>query len=176
MRKFGFTSESLEVCEFHIDPWLPFPFLLPLAPPCSAPLLQHRRPPFSAAPHHLLLHFTSTRRPQLERRPSPLSSGPPRACYTIFPSARAPAGRHLTATMANADASSLPSLLLSLPVSFFSSCPSHFPLFPLPRTPRAPNTTAAPFLHSGDPLFVVGSSPEPSPHYYNLLGSFPSPH
>jgi hypothetical protein len=58
-------------------------------------------------------------------------------------------------------------------VGFFGSCPSYFPSFSLATHTRAPNTTTAPFLHSGAPLFAVGCRRPPPIAHYDPLESFP---
>jgi hypothetical protein len=41
---------------------------------------------------------------------------------------------------------------------------------------RVQNTTAASFLNSSDLLLAVGNPLQSTPHHYDRLGSFPSPH
>jgi hypothetical protein len=53
-----------------------------------------------------------------------------------------------------------------------------FPFLSFSFVARTPSTKRhrRPFLNFGILLFAVGSPPQSSPHNYNPLGSFPSPH
>jgi hypothetical protein len=150
----------------------PSPLLPPLALCSALCTLQHCRPSFSAVPRHLLLPSPPRVVPQPEHR----SSSP------LLASARLPRPSPLLPELLPSDSSPPPWQMPASPpfprpalvtVSSFGSSPSHSSRFPLLRTPRAPNTTTASFLHSGDSLLAVGCRRPPPIAHYNPPGKFP---
>jgi hypothetical protein len=122
----------------------------------SVPLLR-RSLLFPATPRHLLLHFTPRVAPSSSAALAPSLLGLPAHATPLCsrPSAaRRLCRRHLTAAVPRARVCSYSLPLLRSSTSRPNSI--HFPSFPLPRAPRAPNATAALFLHSGEPLSAMG--------------------
>jgi hypothetical protein len=145
----------------------PPPFFLLWHSALPSSPLQHRRPPFPAVPHHLLLPSPPRVVPQCERRSSFSSSGLPALAMPFSLPARAPAEQQLIATMANAGVSSLPSPSLSYrellwfkPLPFISfSFAAHTPSIERHRRPL-PQLWCHP-VRRGQPTPVLPTPPQP---------------